>query len=291
MSQTEDDLFNLLDELANAGTFGYTAEQQITLTAFEPWFVMIQSPVVADDLGVLVTNYTVQYATQPILELIEQNKVDEIRQKEFTFDTNIQANVDLQLDANADFDPNTTYFLSVVPKNNEWFPGNVSNEIEFNLNGLLNANGNGPETTPPPATSGPAPGGDGNAIDMCAANISYTQNGQNITVTRTAISDKQADMFIRHTSQRDFSKLATIGLRDEAYTFVASRDGTHFIKMQAIEGGQPIGTECIQTLHLQPFQVNIPVAPKNGPELTLILAILILTSVGYIGYRKRKFRS
>lgn len=98
-AQSEQDLFNLLDNLANAGQFGYDQTKLVSIKVFDQNSITIESPVINDDLGVVVTSYTVQYANAPITELIAQNKVNEIRQKEFTFDSNINGNITMKMQA------------------------------------------------------------------------------------------------------------------------------------------------------------------------------------------------
>jgi len=207
----------------------------------------------------VVTSYTTQYATSPIADLIEQNKVNEIRQKEFTFNTSINGTVSMELQAGTDFETDKTYYLSIVPKNNEGFLGNVSKEVSFNLKSLL-------ETGVPDAANVAAPEEkvETTAIDMCAANISYQQEGNKITLKWTAITNKKAKLSIRHTSQRDFSNLATVNLTDEKYQFVAAKEGTHFVKFEALDDqGKVYGTECIQTVRIEPFQqAQVPTSPK-----------------------------
>jgi len=218
-AQSEQDLFDLLDNLANAGQFGYDQTKPISIKSFDQNSITIESPVINDDLGVVVTSYTVQYANAPITELIEQNKVNEIRQKEFTFDTNINGTITMKMQAGADFEASKTYHFSVVPKNNEGFPGNVSNELSFNLADLMKTGAPAPTNNTPEGQEVQT-----NAIDMCAANISYTQEQNKITLKWTAIANKQVKLSIRHTSQRDFSPLATVKLTDEKYQFVAAKE-------------------------------------------------------------------
>jgi hypothetical protein len=126
---------------------------------------------------------------------------------------------------------------------------------------------------------------------MCAANISYKQNNNNITVTWDAINPSaRVNVYLRHASERDFRKITTVKISDESYTFVATRNGTHYIKMEPIDNdGKVYGKECVQTLRLQEFtKTTIPVAPNNGPETSILLAILGITLFGYLTFRRRQ---
>jgi len=49
-AQSEEDLFNLLDNLANAGQFGYDDNHQISIKSFDQDSITIESPVINDDL-------------------------------------------------------------------------------------------------------------------------------------------------------------------------------------------------------------------------------------------------
>jgi hypothetical protein len=292
IATSQDDLFDFLDSLAEASTFGYTDAQKISIKENNDTSVTITAPVIADDLGTTIQNYTLQYATQPSLDLIEDNKADEIMKKDYNF-PNAQDTIDFVLTAGDEIEADTTYYVSLIPKNEEGFPGDGSNEISFNLDDLNQVE----EPTPTPSQNNPTPNNNdeaqqhNTAPDMCAANISYTQNNNNITVTWDAINPSaRVNVYLRHASERDFRKITTVKISDESYTFVATRNGTHYIKMEPINtDGQAFGKECVQTLRLQEFtKTTIPVAPNNGPETTILLAILGITLFGYLTFRRRQ---
>ncbi len=290
LATSQDDLFDFLDSLAEASTFGYTDSQKISVKENSDTSITITSPVIADDLGTTIENYTLQYSLQPSLDLIEWNKADQINKKDYNFG-GAKDTIEFVLKANDQIDADKTYYVSIVPKNGEGFPGDVSNEISFNLNDLNKAN------EPAPAANNPAPVAENNneqhstAPDMCAANISYTQNNNNVTVTWKAVDpNARVNIHLRHASERDFRKITTVKISAESYTFVATRNGTHYIKLEPIDNnGKVFGKECVQTLRLKEFtKTEIPVAPNNGPETTILLAILGLTLFGYLTYRRRQ---
>jgi len=278
----------------------YSAKQTIKIKEFTDTTVTIESPIINNDLGIPMTTYVAQIGTAPILTLLEQDKFDQILQKEFKFKSDIKDSITMELVSPKDFDANKPYYVTVVPKNQEWFPWTPSNEIQFKLADMIKTAKENPDKTAkenpdetakenPDKTPNPTPL-EKNDTDLCTASISYVQKGQAVTVSWSAISNRNMNLYIRHTTQREFSKIATVNITDEEYTFMASRDGTHFIKFEIIDDKRnPIGTECIQTMHLIPFKAEIPVAPTNGPELTILLIIMGVTTLGYFGVRSRKY--
>lgn len=149
-----------------------------------------------------------------------------------------------------------------------------------------------PAPAPTPATDTTNTADHASAPDMCAANISYVQNDNTVKVTWDVIDkNAKANVYIRHASERDFRKIATIKISDGSYSFVVTRDGTHYLKMEPINAaGKAHGKECVQTLRLKKVkETTIPVAPNNGPEMKILIAILGLTLFGYLAYRRRQY--
>jgi len=81
--------------------------------------VTIESPIINNDLGIPMTTYVAQIGTAPILTLLEQDKFDQILQKEFKFKSDIKDSITMELVSPKDFDANKPYYVTVVPKNQE----------------------------------------------------------------------------------------------------------------------------------------------------------------------------
>jgi hypothetical protein len=118
LATSQDDLFDFLDSLAEASTFGYTDSQKISIKENDETSVTITAPVIADDLGTTIQNYTLQYSTQPSLDLIEDNKADEIVKKDFNFPS-AKDTIDFTLTVGEEIEEDKTYYVSLVPKNEE----------------------------------------------------------------------------------------------------------------------------------------------------------------------------
>ena len=73
---------------------------------------------------------------------------------------------------------------------------------------------------------------------MTLANVSHTQNGNQVTLRWTSVAGStNVDIFLRDDSEGSFNKLATKTLSSESYTFTVTRNGEHIIKFIPDNGG------------------------------------------------------
>lgn len=299
----DEDVFAILDN-ALSPDFGYDDNNQPTVETFDDFSITISSPVLKDSFDQNITQYEVQYATASYIDLQTTDQLDSIIKKDFVFSAEElqgQTTINMPLFIGEDFEASSTYYVTLYPYNSDGLFGDNSEEFTFNLNDLLieqiaqqeiEANDNlliqeelseqENDTTDEIENIHNA------APDMCAANISYTQEDNKITITWTAIDTGMAQFDIRHTSEADFRTVTSVSIPDETYTFYPSQDGTHFLRITPLDdNGNKEGTECIQTINIEPFTVSA-VNTNTGPTETALIIAIIIAAMGYIAWRRKQ---
>lgn len=111
------DLRNWMDNLNDEIPFGYLVSQKVTVSQVALDKIIIKSPVIQDELNNKIKKYTVMFSQYPLSQILETpTLLDQAKEKTFDF-TTVGTEVTMELNAATDgINPNTVYYLSVIPK-------------------------------------------------------------------------------------------------------------------------------------------------------------------------------
>ena len=128
------DLRDWMDNLNSEIPFGYAVSQKISVNQITVNKIIINSPVIQDELGNQIKKYTVMFSQYPLSQILETTSLlDQSKEKTFDF-TTVGTGVIMELTATGDnITPNTIYYLSVIPKDQNGILGEISNELRFKL--------------------------------------------------------------------------------------------------------------------------------------------------------------
>ena len=169
----------------------------------------------------------------------------------------------------------TTYYMYVVPVD----PITNEDYIDLLTDEVIVTTG-----------SAEAPASDAMIIDA----LSYTQSNNEVTVTwEGSLADAaEITLMLRHSDETEYTTLGTKAFDANSHTFTVTKEGTYFLKAQAIdENGENVGAERIQTLKVTAFTMPtapVEAVPQVGPATNLLFALLAFASVAYLGFRVRK---
>ena len=123
-----------MDNLNTEIPFGYAVSQKITVDQISADKIVIRSPMIQDQLGNMITKYTVMFSQYPLSQILETTSLlDQSKEKTFDFTANTTGII-MELTVTGDLlNPNVVYYLSVIPKDVNGILGEVSNEIRFKL--------------------------------------------------------------------------------------------------------------------------------------------------------------
>ncbi len=284
------DLWSWMDSLSpnTQGSFGYASSQKISVSQITSTKVVISSPKIQDDIGNDVKTYIAMYSQSPMSAMLSNTSlIDQSKEKVFTF-TTVTNPVFLELNAVADtIDPTQVYYLTVLPKDDAGILGDISDEVRFKLSDQTS--GEGVYTGSDSSTHGAA------GADMNLANVTHVKAGNQITLRWTAVngSDK-VDIFLFNPTSQVFTKLSTVNMSDEKYSFTATRNGEFIVKFMPNNGGrEKVYTFTIDGLtatKVTPGTTTvIKKVPHVGPAENVLVA-LFLAFVLYLLYRRNTLK-
>jgi hypothetical protein len=127
-------VWDRIDTLSSGTAFGYTSTQKISISQITSSNIVITSPVIQDDLGNTLKEYTVTYSQYPLSQLeATPALLDQTQEKTFDF-TTLGSTITMQLNAVTDaLNPTKVYYIFVAPKDQNGVMGQISNEIWANL--------------------------------------------------------------------------------------------------------------------------------------------------------------
>ncbi len=282
------DLRNRMDNLNSQIPFGYATTQKITVKEVTVDHIVIQSPIIQDELGNQIKKYTVMYSQYPLSQILEDTSLLS-QSKEKTFDfTTVDTGITMELITTGDnLTPSSVYYLSVIPKDQNGILWEISNEIRFKLATQTFGEGNTSGATTGVHT---APG-----ANMTLANVTHTIENNRVTLRRTAVdgSDK-VDIFLWNPTSSVFERLSSVNMTDETYTFALTRNGEYIINFMPNNWG----TEYRYTFTVNGVTATagtpgvagtatpkIGKIPKTWPKENVLVALGI-AFVFYLIYRK-----
>lgn len=286
-----DSVINFLDDLWQDTLFGYSTDKKIEVKSISTSKVVITSDVILDDFDDEIVNYTAIYSKYPLSELLDNTSLlSESMEKSFSnLDLDWEDSFDMEFALSDWITASNVYYISIIPKDENEFLWQVSNEICFKLSTQTYWEGDECENWT---------AWHGAWADMTLANITHTINGNRITLRWTAVDwSDSVDVFLWNDWEGSFNKLWSPDMDSETYTFTVSKNGEYIVKFIPDnwwrETTYTINVTGISTTSTTP--TNTPTAqvttvPKVWPTQNIIL-ILVLSFVGYLLYRnllKRK---
>lgn len=275
------DLWNIISDLNSAILFGYKNTQKITVDSITTEKIVIKSPLISDDFGTKIKKYTVIYGPYSLDEILSNTAlVDQSKEKSFTFSWT-ETWITMELNLTDTINPNTVYYLSVIPKDDSDMPWDVSNEIWFKLADKTSWEWKYQTVDSTHASAW---------ADMSLAGISHTINWNKVNLTWIAVgwSDK-IDIFLRDPSASVFNKLTTVNMTTEKYEFPISRNWEFIVKFVP----NNVWKEKVYTFTVTSLKAAvtpttkkiITKVPKVWPTEN-IFVIVLLTFAIYLWYKK-----
>ena len=285
------DLRNWMDNLNTQIPFGYAVTQKITVDQISPDKIDIKSPVIQDELGNKITKYTVMFSQYPISQILDNTSLlDQSKEKTFDFAT-VGTDVTMELTVTGDLlNPNVVYYISVIPKNQNWILGEISNEIRFKLASQTSWEGTSTAGTWTVAhTSAGA--------NMSLANITHTITNNKVTLRWTAIAGSDSiDIFLWNPTSSLFERLSSVNMAAESYTFTLTRNGEYIVNFMPNNWGTEfrytfVANGVVATPGITPTTPPIiGKIPKTGPKENILVTFGIAL-VLYLVYRRVKSKA
>ncbi len=279
-----DSVLDYISSIWNNILFGYTPSlDKISIENITTTSVTIKSPVLKDEFNDIINNYTLMYGPNTLDQIIANpTLIANSKEKHFSnLSLAWQTTFTMTLNTADTINPNIVYYVMAVPKDTVGTLWAVSNELCFKLNGQLTWEGTACVDWVWNMHDAWA--------DMSLANISHTINGNTINLKWIAVngSDK-VDIFLWNESANSFSKLATVNMSVEKYSFTTTRNGEHIVKFVPNNGGREINytfnvvgvSTAITPVTTTSTVTPVVVWPKEN-----VIAILIWTIVLYLVYR------
>ena len=281
-----------MDNLNTEIPFWYAVSQKITVNQITTSHIVINSPIIEDELWNKITKYTVMFSQYPLSQILETTTLlDQSKEKTFEFAT-VSTGVLMELTVTGDMlNPNVVYYLSVIPKDKNGILGEISNELWFKLSTQTSGEWT-PTTTPLNTTLHTSPG-----ANMSLANITHTITSNKATLRWTAVdgSDK-VDIFLWNPTSSLFERLTSVNMAVESYTFTLTRNGEYIVNFMPNNWG----TEFRYTFVAQGIVATpgtpAPTTPKIGkipatwPKENVLVALWIALFL-YIVYRSMRSKA
>lgn len=283
-----DSVLDYLDDIGWDILFWYASEDKISVDVIDTSFITITSPVLKDEFGDVIPDYTVMYGEYPLVDVLDDPTLLEYS-KEKAFE-NLEFGTDtvFTMDLAASTDQLTSdmiYYVVVVPRDDTWNLWEVSNELCFRLSDKVHWEGDECENAQQSDWS------HGAWADMSLANISHTINWDRVTLRWVEVNGSDdVEIFERNDDEGTFHKLATVSMSSESYTFDLDRYGEQIIKFIPDNGGVEKNYVFNALRTTNPTVTPTTVTPVVVWAKENIIAILLGTILIYLIYRvvKRK---
>lgn len=288
------DLQSLIWNMADEVFFWYDTTNRITIKEVTSTKIVIETPILKDDMWEVISKYYVTYWPYALDELLNNPRASELMDqfKDKLVTTSVKAGTfQIELTSTWDaLDINKKYYLVIIPRDSYDMPGSMSNEIWFQLNNQTKWD-TSDTTPPPPATNTWA---HASAADMTLANITHLQDGNKLTLKWTALKwSEKVDIYNYNPTTKVYEKLTTVNMSDEKYTYTLTRKGEHQVKFIPTDGKEKVYMFTVTELKeatpppASPDKPKpeIKKVPKVGPKENVMVAI-ILSSLLYVLYRR-----
>ncbi len=187
-----------------------------------------------------------------------------------------------------------TYYVTISPINKDWVNWNISKEISFRLDDNNNSSNTTNNTTTNNNSNTTKPQNNNqqhwSAPNMNLANISFSNNWTNVTLTWTPLAwaDK-LEISYKKISDNNYEVLWKVDMNDWTFKFNVPKIDTYTVKVQPIDDDwNAVGTPFVQTIHMTAWQSTTTTTyPKTWPTENILL-ILIWSAFVYYFYKLRR---
>lgn len=245
--------------------WGYSETIQATFKEVTGDAVVLNTPVVKDDLGNMIKRYKVTYSTKSIAE----SDPTELKEVNFDFEELTGETVDLALTW-----LNTTapYYFVIVPVNKDNNIGENSKEIVYT-----------PVDTHAAAATG----------NVSLADVTYTYSGNEVSLKWTPVEGaSKVEVYMKADWQEDYTSLGSAKMADGSYNFSVTAAGSYYVKLVPTDdNGSAMGQEIVQTVKIDSVATEVAKAPKVGPETNILIALTLIAVLGYGIYRYRAYQN
>lgn len=298
------DLQSLIGNITDDVLFGYDENSQITVKEVTSTKVVIETPILKDELWDVITKYYLTYWPYSLDELLNNPRADELMSQfsDKLVTTNLTNwTLTIQLTSTWDnLDPNKKMYLVIIPKDQYDMPGSMSNEVWFQLSSQTKWDTSDiVSQTTTIATNNTWSMATwaihGSAVDMTLANITHLQEGNKLTLKWTAIEwSEKVDIYNYNPTTKVYEKLSTVNMDDEKYSYTISRNWEHQVKFIPTDGKEKVYMFTVTWISEPKVtppsspdkpKPEIKKVPKVGPKENVMVAI-ILSSLLYVLYRR-----
>lgn len=298
------DLQSLIGNITDDVLFWYDETNQINVKEVTATKVVIETPILKDELWDVISKYYITYGPYSLDELLNNPRADELMGQfsDKLVTTNLTNwTLTIELTSTGDnLDPNKKMYLVIIPKDQYDMPGSMSNEVRFQLSNQTKWDTSDivSQTTTVAANDTWATVSGAthwSAADMTLANITHLQEGNKLTLKWTAVEwSEKVDIYNYNPTTKVYEKLSTVNMDDEKYSYTISRNGEHQVKFLPTDGKEKVYmftvagiTETKETPPASPDKPKpeIKKVPKVGPKENVMVAI-ILSSLLYVLYRR-----
>lgn len=292
------DLQSLIGNITDDVLFWYDDNNQITVKEVTSSKVVIETPILKDELGEVISKYYLTYGPYSLNELLNNTRADELMGQfsdKLVTATQKDGKLTIELTATGDnLDPTKKTYLVIIPKDQYDMPGSMSNEVWFQLSNQTKW-----DTSDVVSQTATLATNETwvhtSAADMTLANITHLQEGNKITLKWTAVEwSEKVDIYNYNPTAKVYEKLATVNMDDEKYSYTISRNWEHQIKFLPTDGKEKVYMFVVTGLTETPTTTTttkdepkpeIKKVPKVGPKENVMVAIL-LSSLLYVLYRR-----
>jgi hypothetical protein len=212
--------------------------------------------------------------------------LDHSKEKAFS-DLNLWSNssFNMELKTSDSLNSDRIYYVVSIPKDGAGTLWEISNEICFRLSDQIVGEWD-------ECLNGRAVANHWAWADMNLANISHTLNWNSLTLKWIAVSGSDdVDIFLWDENAGTFTKLSTVNMSTESYSFTVSKNWEHIVKFIPDNWGTEINY-TFNVLWLVDWSNPTPVNPTVTPVVVWprenLIAILIWTIILYLVYRLAK---
>ena len=269
------DLQSLIWNITDDVLFWYDDNSQITIKEVTASKVVIETPILKDELWDVISKYYITYGPYSLDELLNNARADELmgQFKDKLVTTTLTTwTLTIELTATGDnLDPNKKNYLVIIPKDQYDMPGSMSNEVWFQLSNQTKWDTSdviSQVTTVAVADTW----AHASAADMTLANVTHVQSGNKITLKWTAVEwSEKVDIYNYNPTTKVYEKLTTANMSDESYTYTITRNGEQQVKFLPTDGKEKVYNFVVTLVTPEPPKKDQPKpeikkVPKVGPK-------------------------
>lgn len=253
-----------VSSLASSAWWGYTATDSVQVVETTADTATLSTPVIKDWNGSDVKIYKVVTSDKSIKDS------DPLSMKEttFTFEQITWTTLNLVLTG---LNPASTYYFLVTPMKDDGVT-KVSWDVSAELSFTTQAHAAAP------------------TVDLMSANISYTYTWNKVVLTWSPVAwaDK-LEVFLAWEWDKDKLKMGEVAASAWTFEFEVTKAWSYNVTLIPVNNDwTSVWAEYVQKVDVVEVAAKEVVAPKVWPATDMLIAIMILASIGYVVFRFRR---